>query len=52
MAARDGESERDKRLKAALRDNLKRRKQAARKARDDKQSNPGFTRERPNDSED
>lgn len=35
MAAKDSEKARDERLKAALRDNLKRRKQAARKAHDD-----------------
>lgn len=36
MAAKETEGEREARLKAALRDNLKRRKQAARKAREDK----------------
>ena len=34
MTAGNKETEREKRLKAALRDNLKRRKQAARKGRD------------------
>ncbi|MCH2457045.1 hypothetical protein [Henriciella marina] len=34
MAAKETTAERDARLKAALRDNLKRRKQAARKAKD------------------
>lgn len=34
MAAKETAAERDARLKAALRDNLKRRKQAARKAKD------------------
>lgn len=36
MAAKETENEREARLKAALRDNLKRRKQAARKSRDEK----------------
>ena len=35
MTAGKDEKDREARLKAALRDNLKRRKQAARKARDD-----------------
>lgn len=35
MAAKDSEKTREDRLKAALRDNLKRRKQAARKDRED-----------------
>ena len=35
MAADKKESEREARLKAALRDNLKRRKQASRKAKDE-----------------
>ncbi|WP_169712602.1 hypothetical protein [Henriciella aquimarina] len=35
MTAKDSSDDRDARLKAALRDNLKRRKQAARKARED-----------------
>ena len=34
MAAKDENTDRDARLKAALRDNLKRRKQASRKTRD------------------
>ena len=34
MAAKDDNKDRDARLKAALRDNLKRRKQASRKTRD------------------
>ena len=38
MAAKDSEKTREDRLKAALRDNLKRRKQAARKSRDDSPS--------------
>ncbi|MEQ9315483.1 MAG: hypothetical protein RLN72_06490 [Henriciella sp.] len=38
MAAKDSEKTREDRLKLALRDNLKRRKQAARKARDDSPS--------------
>lgn len=33
MAAKDSEKAREERLKSALRDNLKRRKQAARKAK-------------------
>lgn len=39
MTAKDDGSERDKRLKAALRDNLKRRKQAARRSREDEREN-------------
>ncbi|WP_182482326.1 hypothetical protein [Henriciella barbarensis] len=38
MAAKETAAERDARLKAALRDNLKRRKQAARKAKDSERS--------------
>ncbi|MGB3626922.1 MAG: hypothetical protein WA989_13910 [Henriciella sp.] len=41
MAAKDSEKTREARLKAALRDNLKRRKQAARKVRDDDASSDG-----------
>lgn len=40
MAVSKEEKDRDARLKAALRDNLKRRKQAARKAKDDAPAKP------------
>ena len=40
MTAKDGSDDRDARLKAALRDNLKRRKQAARKGRGDTAGKP------------
>jgi hypothetical protein len=41
MAADKTEKDREARLKAALRDNLKRRKQAARKTNDDKLARRG-----------
>lgn len=41
MTDKDSAAGRDARLKAALRDNLKRRKQAARRGRDDPSRKPG-----------
>ncbi len=41
MAAKDESNARDARRKAALRDNLKRRKQAARKSREEAQPGQG-----------
>ncbi|MEQ8556687.1 MAG: hypothetical protein RIB03_00080 [Henriciella sp.] len=44
MTAKDSSSDRDARRKAALRDNLKRRKQAARKAREEGGDTPSQKR--------
>ena len=41
MTDKDSAAGRDARLKAALRDNLKRRKQAARRGREDESRKPG-----------